>query len=157
MEVFLRFAKGHQKFRALSKDQKVFAKILIKWALFNAALKTYAEWQVKNKLCYIQMGPWIIKETGHKKLERSSVWWSRWLHYVTKTPFVFLFWCNGPSTDFWSGPILTYYLYYMPAGMNGHSLQVGSHVLCWVMYVVARRAEIAVDHKNLGRGAWKLR
>ena len=60
----MRFAKGHQKFRALSKDQKVFAKISIKWALFNAALNTYAKWQVKNKFCYIQMGPWIIKETG---------------------------------------------------------------------------------------------
>ncbi|KAK7860796.1 hypothetical protein CFP56_033265 [Quercus suber] len=73
LEVFLRFAKGHQKFRALSRDQNVFAKISIKWALFNAALNTYAKWQVKNKFCYIQMGPWIIKETGHKKPETSSV------------------------------------------------------------------------------------
>lgn len=29
-------------------------------------------------------------------------------------------------------------------------LHVGSHVLSWVIYAVARRAEIAVDHRNEG-------
>lgn len=114
-----------------------------------------------NKFCYIQMGPWIIKETGHKKLERRGavfdevggcIMWPR--------PICLSFLLHGPTTDFWSGPTFQI-LFVFYAGLNGQSLHVGSHVLCWVMYVVARRAEIAVDHiklgQYLGRGAWKLR
>ena len=153
----MRFAKGHQKFRALSKDQKVFAKISIKWALFNAALKTYAEWQVKNKLCYIQMGPWIIKETGHKKLERSSVWWSRWLHYVTKTHLSFFSDAMDPPQIFGLGPfshiicIICPPVWMVTLYKWAHMFFVGSCML-WPV-----EPKFAVDHKNLGRGAWKLR
>lgn len=75
-------------------------------------------------------------------------------------PICLSFLLHGPTTDFWSGPTFQI-LFVFYAGLNGQSLHVGSHVLCWVMYVVARRAEIAVDHiklgQYLGRGAWKLR